>query len=143
MPAHVNRTIRLLISGSEVRGLHGAQVKAGTAGNTVHTVVLKLLTAVLAAAALALTVAPAAQADQYSYVSYLDNRGVYYGSILDVIEDGKQTCQALRYGTSVNDVMATLEQWYAVPEVAFIVIGAAQEMCPDMMPTVRAFANGQ
>lgn len=34
-PRRGYRNIRLLISGSEVRGLHGAQVKPGTTGNAV------------------------------------------------------------------------------------------------------------
>jgi hypothetical protein len=52
----------------------------------------------------AVGLAAPAKADQYDYVSALDSNGVYYGSILDVIDLGKLTCRKLRMGDLVTGV---------------------------------------
>ena len=41
-------------------------------------------------------VAAPANADQYDFVSFLDNNGVYYDSISDVIDLGKAVCTSTR-----------------------------------------------
>jgi len=45
------------------------------------------------AAAASLALAAPAHADQYEFVSVLDNEGVYYSSITDVIDQGKMACR--------------------------------------------------
>lgn len=41
----------------------------------------------------ALVVSVPAHADQYDFVVYLDNNGVYYSSVSGVIDAGKMTCR--------------------------------------------------
>lgn len=87
--------------------------------------------------------APPAHADQYDFVSFLDNNGVYYDSILDVIDVGKAVCRTIRNGQSsfaVDQAIAglTLNGYTSNAERAVIVVGAANTMCPDIWPAVRA-----
>ncbi|WP_233213590.1 DUF732 domain-containing protein [Mycobacterium hubeiense] len=90
-----------------------------------------------------LALAGPAHADQYEYVSILDNEGVYYSSITDVIDTGKMACRMLRGGA---DVPAALNYvaggGYAPYESAVIVTAAALKMCPDVMPVIDEFING-
>jgi hypothetical protein len=84
-----------------------------------------------------------AHADQYSYVSELDNNGVFYTDILAVINTGKATCQHLRLGKSVPAVLAGIGSLgYAPFERAVILAAAVNEMCPDQLGVVRAFVHG-
>ena len=41
-------------------------------------------------------VAAPANADQYDFISYLDNNGVYYDSISDMMDLGKAVCTSTR-----------------------------------------------
>jgi hypothetical protein len=101
-----------------------------------------LLAAALGAAAL--ITAPTASADQWDYVSYLDNNGVVYPNVLDVINTGKHACHHMRNGADVGAVMETMgvELGYNISEQAFIIIGAATNMCPDQMLRVREYGYG-
>jgi len=99
----------------------------------------------LAAAGMALvgfvTAAPA-HADQYDFVSYLDNKGVYYSSISGVIDAGKMTCRMLRAGGGVPAAMGFLSRaGYATYESATIVVAAVDDMCPDAQQVVDDFVN--
>lgn len=95
------------------------------------------------AVAAGLALAAPAHADQFEYVSILDNEGVYYSSISDVIDTGKMACRMLRGGA---DVPAALNYvaggGYAPYESAVIVTAAALKMCPDVMPVINEFLNG-
>ena len=96
------------------------------------------------AVAASLALAAPARADQYDYVSVLDNEGVYYSSITDVIDQGKMTCRLLRGGAGVPAALNSVTgSGYAPYESAIIVTAAARNMCPDVMPVIEAFINGQ
>jgi Protein of unknown function (DUF732) len=86
----------------------------------------------IVAAGFALAAATAAHADEDSYVVQLDNHGVYYASILDVIDLGKLSCHRMRSGTTM---LSTLENVvasdYSRQEAVWIVASAVSEMCPD------------
>lgn len=85
-----------------------------------------------------------AQADQYDYVSVLDNRGVYYDSILDVIDLGKLACSRMRSGISPQFAGGpAFAAGYADAEVAIIIVEAVQNMCQDQMPVLQAYINGE
>ena len=91
-----------------------------------------------------LALAAPARADQYEYVSVLDNEGVYYSSISDVIDQGKMACRLLRGGAGVPAALNSVTGGgYAPYESAIIVTAAARNMCPDVMPVIEAFINGQ
>ena len=96
------------------------------------------------AVAASLALAAPARADQYEYVSVLDNEGVYYSSITDVIDQGKMACRLLRGGAGVPAALNSVTGGgYAPYESAIIVAAAARNMCPDVMPAIEAFINGQ
>lgn len=98
---------------------------------------------VAAAIAATLTLAAPAQADQYDYIALLDNEGVFYTSITDVIDHGKMACRLLRGGAGVPTTLNYVAGGGYVPyEAGIIVASAALNMCPDTMPVVSAFANG-
>ncbi|WP_236737392.1 DUF732 domain-containing protein [Mycolicibacterium llatzerense] len=91
---------------------------------------------------LGVTVAVPAHADQYDFVSDLDNKGVYYSSITGVIDAGKLTCHLLRTGSGVPATMGFLARaGYTTYESAAIVVAAVNDMCPDAQPAVQDFLN--
>lgn len=93
-------------------------------------------------AASALMLAAPAQAGQYDYVAQIDRRGVYYSSIIGVIDDGKMVCRMLRGGSSVPAALNYVAgDGFADYEAVIIVVAAAQNMCPDVMPILAAYAN--
>ena len=96
----------------------------------------------IVACAMAVVVPPArAHADQWDYVAQLDNHGVSYSSITDVIDLGKSVCHQLRSGepvqSSFNDVV---QQGYTATE-SFIIVAAATDMCPDVSAVVKDWAR--
>ena len=97
---------------------------------------------VVATAAAPLTLAAPARADQYDFVSYLDNKGVYYSSISGVIDAGKMSCRLLRADRGVPAAMGFLgRQGFTGREAAIIVVAAVDDMCPDALPVLQDFAN--
>jgi len=81
-------------------------------------------------------------ADQYDFVVYLDNNGVYYSSVSGVIDAGKMTCRILRSGGGVPAAMGFLGRaGYERYEAATIIVAAADDMCPDTQPVIDAFLN--
>lgn len=102
----------------------------------------KLLLAAVAAPIAALFAAAPSHADQYDYVSQLDNAGVYYSNILDVIDTGKADCSYLRRGVDPGVLMTGLQRLgYAPVEAGQILVSAAVNMCPDTLPALRAYAQ--
>ncbi len=99
--------------------------------------------AIFAAAAIsaASANAPAAHADQYDYVHTLDNKGIYYRSISDIIDIGKLTCSRLRAGSPESAGAPALAAGYSANEVAIIVVAATTNMCPDQIPTLQSYIN--
>jgi hypothetical protein len=95
----------------------------------------------LAVPVVAVAAAIPANADQFDFVSMLDDNGVYYSSIMDVIDSGKQVCRIVRtYGTpqSVDvAVMMLSQQGYGSSMDRAVIIGAAaNSMCPDITPQI-------
>jgi hypothetical protein len=101
-----------------------------------------VVAAIAAGAVIPMALAAPARADQYDYVGQLDDRGVYYASISDVIDTGKMTCRLLRSGAGVTAAMNFVARdGYASYETAIVVVAAAQNMCPDVMPVLNAYVN--
>jgi len=97
----------------------------------------------LAVPVVAVAAAIPANADQYSFVSMLDNNGVYYTSIMDMIDTGKQVCRIVRTGYSAGPVTAAnymlMGQGFAsTMDRSVIIQSAAANMCPDIWPEIRA-----
>ncbi|MBU8833319.1 DUF732 domain-containing protein [Mycolicibacterium goodii] len=113
---------------------------------TTHPAHLRALAGALClavAAAATTALAAPAHADQYDFVATLDNEGVYYSSITDVIDQGKMACRILRSGAGMPPALIYVAGGgYAPYETAIVVASAAMNMCPDVMPTVRAFLAG-
>jgi hypothetical protein len=106
---------------------------------------MKRLIISAAAVAAATGLAAPANADQYDFISALDDAGVTYvnGSISDMMDLGKGVCHALRSGTPPGTVSARLGQiGYAGFEQGTIMGAAANGMCPDIWPVLSAWANG-
>ena len=84
--------------------------------------------------------APASQADQWDYLSYLDDNGVAYSTVSGVISLGKDVCHELRGGTSLRVIGRYLmgPLGYTPEEAGHIVVGAAGGMCPDVIPALEA-----
>ncbi|MDF2830728.1 MAG: hypothetical protein K0R01_4011 [Mycobacterium sp.] len=94
------------------------------------------------AAALAITLAPPAAADPIEYVMFLDDEGVYYESITDVIDLGKFTCRMLRSGATVPAALNNVaDSGYAPFETGIIVYAAGLKMCPDVLPVIESWAQ--
>jgi hypothetical protein len=90
---------------------------------------IKMVAALLVGAlgACALAVAPPAQADDIDYVMALDDAGVYYSSMSDVIDTGKLVCRSLRGGGSGLDAASG----FNAAEARIVVRAARSNMCPD------------
>lgn len=114
---------------------------------------MKTLLAALATIA-ALALAPAAHADQSSYVNDLDSRGIYYSSSIDALNIGKIACSVMRSGAPITvEDAARLGTKYSVGSVigrtggytpsesVAITVAAAKNLCPDQLATLQAAAN--
>jgi Protein of unknown function (DUF732) len=79
-----------------------------------------------------------AHADQWSYVSELDSKGVYYQNILEIIDTGKAVCHYLRSDYDIDGVFDSVHSiGYSYTEAGAIVGAAVLEMCPDQKSVVR------
>ena len=97
---------------------------------------------VATSAALGVTLAPPAEADPIEYVMILDDEGVYYESMTDVIDLGKYTCRMLRSGAAVPAALNNVaSSGYAPYETGIIVYAAGQKMCPDVLPVIESWAQ--
>lgn len=102
----------------------------------------RIVTTAAIAGAAAMALAAPAQADQYDFVAQIDSRGVYYSSIIGVIDDGKMACRMLRGGAGVPTALNYVAgDGFAEYEAVVIVVAAAQNMCPDVMPILAAYAD--
>ena len=105
-----------------------------------HLRAITVALCVAATAATATALAAPTRADQYDFVSMLDNEGVYYSSITNMIDQGKMACRMLRSGAGMPSALDYVAGGgYAPYETAVVVASAAVNMCPDVLPTVRAF----
>lgn len=90
-----------------------------------------------------LALAPPAAADPIDFVMLLDDEGVYYESMSDVIDLGKFTCRMLRSGASVPAALNNVASaGFAPYETGIIVYSAGANMCSDVMPDIEAWARG-
>ncbi|WP_307786927.1 DUF732 domain-containing protein [Mycolicibacterium mengxianglii] len=88
--------------------------------------------------------APPAHADQYEFISFLDDSGVSYGSIIDMIDIGKAVCHDLRRGDTPPIVMGRLANaGFAAAEASLILVSAVSHMCGDAKAGVNAWAYEQ
>lgn len=92
----------------------------------------------------AVVLASAARADQYEFISFLDNSGVSYESILDMIDIGKAVCHDLRSGDTPPVVMGRLVNiGFAPAEASLVLVSAVSHMCVDTKPGVNEWAFQQ
>lgn len=103
---------------------------------------LNRLLATCGLALIGLIAAAQAHADQYDFVADLDSNGVFYSSILDVIDQGKMACRLMRSGAGVPAALNFVSRGgYSDFETGIIVADASIYMCPDTQPVVRAFLH--
>lgn len=97
-------------------------------------------TALTLVGAAAVVLAPPASADKFDFINELDNQGITYDSISDMIDTGKAICHAIRDGDSLGAVNSALARkgWYSSQERGIIIVAAANHMCPDIWPALRA-----
>ncbi|WP_099041838.1 DUF732 domain-containing protein [Mycobacterium neglectum] len=83
-----------------------------------------------------------AGADQYDFIAQLDNRGVYYESMIDMIDIGKELCHELRFGVAPSLVLGKLQRTgFAPAESAIVLVAAVDTMCVDTKPAVVGWAR--
>ena len=83
-----------------------------------------------------------AQADQYDFISQLDNSGVSYKSTIDMIDIGKELCHDLRNGVAPPVVLGKLQRTgFAPAESAIILTSAVNNMYPDTKAEVVGWAR--
>lgn len=83
-----------------------------------------------------------ARADQYDFIAQLDNGGVYYESMIDMIDIGKELCHELRFGVTPSLVLGKLQRTgFAPTESAIVLIAAVDNMCVDTKPAVVGWAR--
>jgi hypothetical protein len=83
-----------------------------------------------------------ARADQYDFISQLDNSGVSYQSMIDMIDIGKQLCHDLRNGVAPPVVLGKLQRTgFARAESAIILMSAVNNVCPDTKAGVVGWAR--
>jgi hypothetical protein len=106
---------------------------------------MKRLIVSAAAVAAAMGLAAPANADQYDFISALDNQGVTYTNIIGMMDIGKGICHTIRNGGSLPSVNSFLagQGWYSPTERGIIVVSAANNMCPDIWPALNAQVRPQ
>jgi hypothetical protein len=83
-----------------------------------------------------------ARADQFDFISQLDNTGVSYESMIDMIDIGKALCHDLRSGVTPPVVLGKLRgTGFAATESAIILMSAVNNMCPDTKAAVVGWAR--
>lgn len=83
-----------------------------------------------------------ARADQFDFITELDNAGVYYESIIDMIDIGKELCHDLRGGATPPVVLGKLQNsGFVAAESAIVLVSAVNNMCPDTEAAVVEWAR--
>ena len=83
-----------------------------------------------------------AHADEYYFISQFDSTGVYYESILDMIDIGKELCHDRRGGAAPPVVLGKLRNTgLATAESAIVLMSAVNNMCPDTKVVVVGWAR--
>jgi hypothetical protein len=82
------------------------------------------------------------RADQYDFISQLDNQGVSYDSMLDMIDIGKELCHDLRSGATPGVVLGKLQNTgFAPAESVIVLVAAVNNMCVDTTDVVAGWAR--
>jgi hypothetical protein len=105
-----------------------------------------MLRNVLVAATLAITAtsfAAPASADEYDFISALDKNGIYYASISNMIDVGKEACHAMRSHVAGPVIAGGVSRagGYTLQETNIIMTAAANDMCPDVWPWIHSVEN--
>ena len=96
----------------------------------------------LLATCVAVALSDPAHADQHDFISQLDNSGVSYQSMSDMIGIGKELCHDLRNGLAPPVVLGKLQgTGFAPAESAIILTSAVNNMCPDTKAEVVGWAR--
>ena len=83
-----------------------------------------------------------AHADEYDFIGQLDSTGVYYESIVDMMDIGKELCHDLRSGVAPPVVLSKLQDTgFAADESAIVLMSAVNNMCPDAKAAVVGWAR--
>lgn len=83
-----------------------------------------------------------ARADQFDFIMQLDNMGVSYESMIDMIDIGKQLCHDLRSGATPPVVLGKLRATgFAPAESAIILVSAVNNMCLHAKAGVAGWAR--
>lgn len=85
-----------------------------------------------------LAFAPESSADQFQYLTYLDNNGVYYRSMTAAMDMGKQACSIGRSAASTEEMTnrwstLTSSFGYVAKEGDIIVHSAINYLCDDVI----------
>lgn len=84
-----------------------------------------------------------AGADEYDFIGQLAGMGVYYSSMLDMIDIGKELCHELRFGVPPPAVLDKLNRsGFAPAESAIVLLSAVNTMCLDAKASVVEWARG-
>ncbi|MDT5100419.1 MAG: hypothetical protein QOC76_4156 [Mycobacterium sp.] len=98
--------------------------------------------AVVLAVCGAVALSGAARADEYDFISQLDSTGVYYESIVDMMDIGKELCHHLRSGVAPPVVLGKLQNTgFAAAESAIVLMSAVNNMCPNSKAAVVGWAR--
>lgn len=82
-----------------------------------------------------------AQADQHGFITHIDNMGVSYKSIADMMEVGRAVCHELRSGQAPPVVLGRLQRvGFAPAESAIVLTAAVDNMCLDTKAGVVSWA---
>ena len=96
----------------------------------------------LLATCVAVALSDPAHADQHDFISQLDNSGVSYESMIDMIDIGKELCHDLRNGVAPPVVLGKLQgTGFAPAESAIILTSAVNNTCPDTKAEVVGWAR--
>ncbi len=80
-----------------------------------------------------------ARADTGSFLSTMDNHGVYYNDAGKMLDAGKAVCAELRGGAHVLWIRHLMtSHGITVNDAALVITGAVSELCPDMGAVVQA-----
>ena len=83
-----------------------------------------------------------AHADQYDFITQLDNMGVSYESMLDMIDIGTELSHDLWSGATPPVVLGKLQKTgFAPAESTIILISAVNNMCSDSKSAVVGWAR--
>ncbi|WP_197497387.1 DUF732 domain-containing protein [Mycobacterium sp. 852013-51886_SCH5428379] len=104
----------------------------------------KKMSTAFAAITAAVVFAAPAEADQWDFVNGLDEQGIYYEDISEIIDVGKRICSNLRQQISPQYAGSpAVSAGYVAKETVIITYAAAHFMCPDQLQTIYDYRDGK